>query len=83
MPTTQALITKIQDLPPEELDEVENFIDFLSTKRRRRAALDHLLSVAPALEAAGVPAMTEAELQAEIDAARAARRVQGTGADRS
>jgi hypothetical protein len=83
MPNAQALLEKIQALPPERLGEVEDFVDFLAAKTRRLAAMDRLLAIAPALEAAGVPPMTEDEIQAEVDAVRAARRVRGSGADRS
>jgi len=74
------LLEKLQALPPERLEEVEDFIDFLSAKSRRLAALDRLLAVAPALVAADAPPMTEEEIQAEIDAVRAAAR--GQRADR-
>ena len=74
MPNAQALLEKIQALPVERIAEVEDFIDFISAKTRRLAALDRLLAIAPALEAAGVPPMTEAEIQAEVDAVRAERR---------
>ena len=80
---TQSLIEKIQALPPERIAEVENFVDFIAAKTRREAALDRLLAIAPALEAAGVPSMTEDEIQAEVDAVRAARRARSGGADRS
>jgi hypothetical protein len=83
MPNAQALLEKIQALPPERLSEVEDFVDFLAAKTRRLAALDRILAVAPALEAAGVPAMTEDEIRAEIDAVRTARRARSRGADRS
>jgi hypothetical protein len=83
MTNTQALIDKIKTLPPERLGEVENFVDFIAAKTRRLAALDRLLAIAPALEAAGAPPITENEIQTEIDATRAARRTRGGGADRS
>jgi len=71
MPSPQILLEKIQALPAERLAEVEDFVDFLSAKSRRLAALDRLLAIAPALEAAGAPAMTEEEVRAEVDAVRA------------
>jgi len=71
MPSPQILLDKIQALPPGRLWEVEDFVDFLSAKSRRLAALDRLLAVAPALEAAGAPAISEEEIQAEVDAVRA------------
>jgi hypothetical protein len=49
-------------------------VDFLTVKARKRAALDRLLAVAPALEAAGVEPMSDEEINAEIKAARAERR---------
>ncbi len=71
MRASQALLEKIQALPPERLVEVE---DFLAAKARRLAAMDRLLSIAPALEAAGAPSIREDEIEAEIDAVRGARR---------
>jgi hypothetical protein len=68
------LYEKLKALPPQRRAEVEDFIDFLARKEARAAALDRLLAVAPALEAAGVPPITEEEIQAEIQAARAERR---------
>ena len=82
MPTHQALLEKIQALPPERLGEVEDFVDFLSAKSRRLAALDRLLAIAPALEQAGAPALTEEAIQAEVDAVRA-RPARSQVADRS
>lgn len=82
MPNAQTLLEKIQALPPEQVGEVEDFVDFLAAKTRRRTALDRLLAIAPALEAAGVPPMTEDEIQAEVNAMRAARHGRTSGADR-
>jgi hypothetical protein len=73
---------KIQALPPERWSEVEDFVDFLSSKTRRLAAIDRLLSIAPALEATGAPPLSDDEIQAEVDAARSARRSRGAGANR-
>ncbi len=78
-----ALMAKIQALPPDRLAEVEDFVDFVATKARRLAALDRLLAIAPALEAAGAPPMTDDEIKAEVEAVRAARRHRDAGADRS
>ena len=79
---TQALIEKIRALPEERLAEVEDFVDFLASKSRRLDALDRLLAIAPALEAAGAPPITEDEIDAEVRAVRAERRSRGGGADR-
>ena len=80
---TRALIDKIEALPPERIAEVEDFVDFLAGKARRLAALDRILAVAPALEAAGAPPLTEQEIDAEVKAVRAARRSRTSGADRT
>ena len=81
---TQTLIEKIQALPAERIAEVENFVDFVATKARRMTAFDRLLAIAPALEAAGAPPITEDEIAAEVEATRSVRRARSPpGADRS
>lgn len=83
----QALISKLRMLSPQQVAEVEDFVEFLAGRARKRAAWDQLLAIAPALEAAGVAPMTEEEIAAEVKAARAQRRAQeqakAPGADRS
>jgi|AntDeeMetagen681_2_1112603.scaffolds.fasta_scaffold21664_2 hypothetical protein len=68
------LFEKLKMLPATRLAEVENFVDFLATKDNKRAALDRLLTIAPALEAAGGSPLSEEALAVEIKAARAERR---------
>jgi hypothetical protein len=68
------LIEKLRELSPQQVAEVEDFIEFLTGKARRRAALDRLLAIAPALEVAGAEPITEEEIATEINAARAERR---------
>lgn len=70
----QMLMSKIRTLSPQQVAEVEDFVEFLVTKTRKRSALDRLLAVAPALEAAGAQPMSEDEIAAEVDAVRAERR---------
>jgi hypothetical protein len=70
----QSLITKIKTLSPQQVAEVEDFVEFLAAKSKRRAAFDRLLAIAPALEAAGMEPMSEDEIAAEVKAARAERR---------
>lgn len=70
----QALLAKLQRLSPQQVAEVEDFVEFITAKSTRRAALDRLLAIAPALEAAGVEPMTEEDIAAEVKAARAERR---------
>lgn len=70
----QTLISKIRMLSSQQVAEVEDFVEFLAAKTRKRSALDRLLAIAPALEAVGAPTMTEEEIAAEVKAARAERR---------
>ena len=70
----QSLISKLRTLSPQQVAEVEDFVEFLAAKSKKRAAIDRLLSIAPALEAAGVEPMSEDEIAAEVKAARAERR---------
>ncbi|MCX7412592.1 MAG: hypothetical protein NTW36_04015 [Planctomycetia bacterium] len=86
----QILVSKIRTLSPQQVSEVEDFVEFLTAKARKRIALDRLLAIAPALQAAGVAPMSEDEIAAEINAARAERRARqpssiskGSDADRS
>lgn len=70
----QSLISKIKTLSPQQVAEVEDFVEFLAAKSKKRMALDRLLAIAPALEAAGVEPITEDEIDAEVRAVRAERR---------
>lgn len=70
----QVLIEKLKSLPPQQRAEVEDFVDFLAAKTRKRLAIDRLLAIAPAIEAAGIAPMREEEIDAEVKAARAERR---------
>ncbi len=65
----QALISKLRTLSPQQVAEVEDFVEFLAGKASKRLALDRLLAIAPALEAAGVAPMSEEEIMAEVKAA--------------
>ncbi len=70
----QTLISKIRTLSSQQVAEVEDFVEFLATKARKRSALDRLLAIAPALEAACVEPMSEEDIAAEVKAARTERR---------
>lgn len=76
----EALIEKLKALPAEQRAEVEDFVDFLSVRAKKRAALDRLLAIAPAVEAAGLPPMSMEEINAEVKAARAERRARAQAA---
>lgn len=70
----QSLISKLRVLSPQQVAEVEDFVEFLALKSRKRQALDRLLAVAPAVEAANVAAgsqgLSEEEIEAEVRAVR-------------
>jgi hypothetical protein len=70
----QSLISKIRTLSPQQVAEVEDFVEFLAAKSKKRSAIDGLLAIAPALETAGVEPMSEEEIAAEVKASRAERR---------
>ena len=70
----QTLISKIRTLSQQQLAEVEDFVEFLAAKTQKRAALDRLLAIAPALAVAGAAPMSDDEIATEVKAARAARR---------
>ena len=55
----QVLLSKIHTLSPQQLAEVEDFVDFLSAKACNSTALDRLLAVVPALHSVHVPPMNE------------------------
>ena len=74
--TEQTLIAKLRALPPEKQAEVMDFVEFVSARAARRAGIDRLLAIAPALAAVGTEPITEGEISAEIKAARVARRAQ-------
>jgi hypothetical protein len=75
MTDAEALLEKIKALPVERIAEVEDFVEFIAVKTWRLGAMERLLAIAPALEAAGAPPIAEDEIQAEVDAVRAARSI--------
>ena len=75
----QLLLAKIKALSPQQVAEVEDFVEFLAAKDKRSAAFDRLLAIVPALEAAGMEPMTEVEITAEVKAARSERRAHSQG----
>ena len=53
MPDAQALLEKIQALPPERLSEVEDFVDFITAREEERA-LTRAVSAASATAFAAI-----------------------------
>jgi len=68
----QVLIEKLQSLPPQQRAEVEDFVDFLAARAKKRIAVNQLFDTMSKL--AGLePPLSEEEIDAEIAAARADR----------
>jgi hypothetical protein len=91
MTVEQNLLSKLRTLSAQQVAEVEDFVEFLAAKTKKRAALDRLLAIAPALAIAGAEPLSEDEIEAEVQAARSERRARlaspaatrDSGADRS
>jgi hypothetical protein len=79
-PIEQAILDKLKRLAPDQVAEVENFVEFLAAKAQKRSALERLLAIAPALAAAGAEPMSEEEIAAEVKAARAERHARAANA---
>ncbi|MDP1698100.1 MAG: DUF2281 domain-containing protein [Xanthomonadaceae bacterium] len=82
MDTAEVLLQKMRALPPQRLAEVADFVDFLKAReeKARTQKIDELFGMMDQL-ATVQPPLTPAEIQAEIDAARAERRA-GSHANR-
>ena len=68
----ELLFEKLKRLPPQQRAEVEDFVDFLASRARKRVAVDRLFDAMGKLSALEPP-LTEDEIDAEIAAARADR----------
>jgi len=70
------LIQKLQELPPQRLAEVEDFVEFLSVREMRSAAGARLGESLTKLDALNLPPLSDDEISAEIQAARQVRKMQ-------
>lgn len=73
-----ALIQKLQELPPQRLAEVEDFVEFLAVREMRSAAGSRLGESLAKLDALNLPPLSDDEINTEIQAARQARATQRT-----
>ena len=71
----EVLIEKLKSLPPEQREEVEDFVDFLKTRRDRTRdeAAKRLGEAFAKLDALTLPPISPEDVQTEIDAVRTAR----------
>ena len=72
-PAENALIEKIKRLPPEQLVQVEDFVEFLATKEQRRLAGEALRAMWAAAPAEELTPEIEQEIVEEVRAVRAER----------
>lgn len=68
------LIERLKKLPPNRVAEVVDFVEFLSQREERAAAAQRLTQGLARLDALNLPPVSEEEVEAEIQAARQARR---------
>ena len=73
MQSSQTLLDKITALSPEQVVEVEHFVEFLTNRVRKQEALERLLTLAPSLDNAGAGCRNEDEILAELTAVRTLR----------
>jgi Protein of unknown function (DUF2281) len=66
----QTLIQKLQTLPAQRLAEVVDFVEFLAAREASAAASARLAQSLSQLDALNMPAVSDAEIEAEIEAAR-------------
>ena len=72
-PNEKALLEKLKALPPERVAEVEDFVEFLAAREARASAGGRLGESLAKLDAVSLPPLSDAEIEAEIQAARKER----------
>ncbi len=68
------LIERLKALPPARVAEVVDFVEFLASREERATAAQRLTDALARLDALNLPALSEDEVEAEIQASRKARR---------
>ena len=69
------LLARLKELSPDRVAEVMDFVDFLTAREERAAAMRRLTAGLTKLDALQLPPLNEDEIDAEIQAMR--RRRQG------
>jgi hypothetical protein len=67
------LMQRLKVLPPERIAEVVDFVEFLASRVQRAAAAQRLGNAMDQLDALNLPAISEEEVEDEIQAARRER----------
>jgi hypothetical protein len=68
------LIERLKQLPPTRVAEVVDFVEFLAAREERAAAAQRLGQAFAKIDAQGLAPVSEEEIEAEVQAARLARR---------
>ncbi len=68
------LIERLKKLPPSRVAEVVDFVEFLAAREERAAATQRLTEGLARLDALDLPAVSEYEVEEEVQAARRERR---------
>ena len=68
------LLERLKKLPPSRVAEVVDFVEFLAAREERAAAAQRLTDGLARLDALNLPAVTEDEVEAEVQAAWRDRR---------
>ena len=64
------LIERLKKLPPSRIAEVVDFVEFLASREERAGAAQRLTEGLARLDALNLPAITEDEVEEEVQAAR-------------
>ena len=68
------LIERLKQLPPSRVAEVVDFVEFLTAREERAAAVQRLTEGLARLDALNLPVLSEDEVEEEIQASRQDRR---------
>jgi hypothetical protein len=68
------LIERLKQLPPTRVAEVADFVEFLAAREERLAAAARLGNAFSNIDALGLPALSDDEIEAEVQADRQGRR---------
>ena len=68
------LIQQLKQLPPNRVAEVVDFVEFLTAREERTAAAQRLTEDLAKLDALNLPALSDDEIDEEIQTARQDRR---------
>lgn len=68
------LLERLKQLPAARVAEVVDFVEFLAAREQRTAAAQRLGEATAKLDALNLPPISEDDVEAEVQAARQARR---------